>query len=165
MIDENNNFVNSPADSDFEQPPPAHFDEVAAANAQPVQPLSRNRAAQRIQMALRSARSARPMFAGIGAALALVVICGLAAGAVAGIMLMTERQHADTPAAAEESAVEVDAAQDATKEMTQNADARPVLAEVALPATVKKSKLRVRTLHGRSRGQHGRKAYRVAVIR
>ncbi len=168
MIDEKNNFVDATIGSGFEYPPPAQFDEVAAANAQPVRPLSRSRVTQRIQYAIqgaiRSAHAARPRFAGKGAALALVVICGLAAGAVAGTLLVTDRrQAADVPAVMERSVV--DATQDATEEITQDANAHSTLAEVAPVPTVKKSKLRVRTLRNRSPVQRGRKAYRVAVIR
>jgi hypothetical protein len=170
MIDEKNDSVNLTAEAEFELPPPAHFDEVAIANAHPVRPLSGNRITQRIQDAIqgasRSAYSPRQMFAGKGAALALVLISGLAAGAVGGTLLVSDRrQAADAPAAAGESATEVDAAQDATEESTQNAGASSNLAEAAPPPTVKNSKLRVRTSRNRSPVQRSRKAYRVAVIR
>jgi hypothetical protein len=168
MFDEKNSSVVLTGESGSGLPPPAHFDEVAIANAQPVRPLSRNRITQRIQDAIqgaiRSAHASRQMFAGRGAALALVVICGLAAGAVAGTLLVTERrQAAETPAATEQSVVI--ATQDATEEITQNADASSSLAEVAPVPTVKKSKLRVRVLRNRSPVLRVRKAYRVAVIR
>jgi hypothetical protein len=168
MFDEKNNSVNLTAEPGSELPAPAHFDEVAIANAQPVRPLSRNRVSQRIsdviQGGTRSAHASRKMFAGRGAALVLVVICGLAAGAVAGTLLVTERrQPADTRAATERSVV--NATQDATEQIAQNADASSILAEVAPVPTVKKSKLRVRALRNGSPVQRSRKAYRVAVIR
>jgi len=168
MIDEKNNSVDATAEPEFELPPPAHFDDVAIAHAQPVRPLSRNRFTQRIQNAIqgaiRSAHTSRQTFAGRGVALALVVICGLAAGAVAATLLVTERRPAaDTPVATEQSVV--NATQDATEAITQNAEASPIVEDVATVPMVKKSKLRVRTLRNRSSAQQGKKAYRFAVIR
>ena len=84
MIDDTNNAMQFSEEAEIEYPPPAHFDESATANAQPVQPIP----AAGIALWLERARHVRRAISGRTRIVVLAIIAGLAIGALGGAMLL-----------------------------------------------------------------------------
>src|SRR5687768_7961527 len=101
MADDRNDSTHLNDETDFDVSPP-RFDKCAAANAQPVQPIP----ASRLSAFHNHFASLRRAVSGGSRALILVVIAGLVAGTLGGMVLVNERQVADVPAAAAESVSE-----------------------------------------------------------
>jgi hypothetical protein len=158
MSAHSNNSVRFTEAEQFEYPPPARFDESASANAQPVQPLSTSRVAAWKQRA----RSARELISSKTVVLVLVVIGGLAIGALGGTLLV--RHHTSMTESApvvEESTLEIPAEGDSQKPADET--------RAGLPTTelsnAGRNSARGRNRRTRPNTWHAQRAYRVAVIR
>lgn len=165
MIDDSRDAENATA-TEFESPPPPHFDESASANAQPVQPIP----ASVVTVWFQHARSARQMLPVRTKALALVLVGGLAIGALGGTLLVKERKLTTGPApVVEESAAEASATTDASPDATEDAvpneetgAAQPGAIELQGAA---QTRSRNRSRRARPQTQRQPQAYRVGVIK
>jgi hypothetical protein len=161
-MDDSKNLVDS-TEEGFESPPPARFfDEIASANAKPVQPIPTNRFAGWIQRA----HDARQMLTARTKALALVLVGGLAIGTLGGTLLVKNGSSSPDPApAVQESSAETTALPNATNEADQNGEthAAAQVSVMASESAGRSSKMRHRRI--RVPVQRSQQAYRVGVIR
>jgi len=148
---DSNDSTGSIDEPEFKLPPP-RFDESAASNAQPVQPIQVNRASALYD---RVAPLGRALTSG-SRALVLVVIAGLVTGTLGGIAWVDERQLTDVPETTNELS-------DAARENPQNEELH---AEVSGVADLQSTGLMTsQSRKGRSRVRPNRtRAYRVAVL-
>lgn len=160
MIRGTNKAVDS-TETEPDFPPPAHFDDVASAEAQPVRPIPR----KGFSVWLDRANHARMKLNVRPKALALVLVGGLAIGTLGGTMLVKEDSSSHEVAPAEQPVGVADPSQDPLED-TVSSDAT-----VALDATANalqradQTSSRIRHRRSRSSGQRSTRAYRVAVIR
>lgn len=163
MMDDRMNSLDS-TEAEIESPPAVRFDEVASANAKPVQPIATGGVAVWIQRAHERAHYARQMLTGRTKALALVLVGGLAIGTLGGTILVKQQASStDAPAPVEQSVAET----------TQEAIEKPLSSEeiVALDAAAIALQRASQTSSRRGRRralppvQRAPKAYRVGVIR
>jgi hypothetical protein len=156
MTDDSNKFVQQTVTEEFEYPPPARFDDSASANAQPVEPLPTSR----IVVWKQRVSSARRMISGKTIVLTLVIIGGLAIGAVGGTMLVRQR------ASLTDSAPVIDAPTTETTTDSQRPahEPRAEVSTAELPNALQtNSRFRNRRTPRTTRRTQQR-AYRVAVI-
>jgi hypothetical protein len=151
MIDDGNDSTSSIDEPEFNLPPP-RFDESAASNAQPVQPIGASRASA---MYDRVAPLGRALTSG-SRALVLVVIAGLVTGTLGGMAWVEERQVNDVPPTTNELS-------DVARENLQNEELH---AEVSGVADLRSAgPMTSQSRKGRSRVRPNRaRAYRVAVL-
>jgi hypothetical protein len=158
MIDETDNLLPVSEEAEIEYPPPAHFDESAAANAQPVQPIPTG-----IALWVERARSLQHAVSHKTKIVVSAVIGGLAIGALGGAMLVRPNaSRADSGPATNAERSEVRGAT-ATQTPTVETPAANVAATELPKNTRRISRLRNRP--ARPTTGHPQRAYRVAVIR
>ena len=160
MIDDKNDSLNVNEEAELENPPPAHFDESASANAQPVQPIP----TQGVAFWMHRTRGARQVLNTRTKRLALVLVAGLTMGALGGTMLVKERNETDA-APVVQAASEPDPAPDATTDAGTNDAIGAAQASATVSLGALQAPSRNRRHHTRLRIQRGPQAYRVAVIR
>lgn len=151
MIDERNDSTHLIDDPEFNLPAP-HFDERSTANAQPVQPIPTRRVST-WPMKVSSLRR------GItGKALGLVVIAGLATGALGGMAWVKEHQVNDLSLPANESVSDVGPADSTNQEPRAEVFGITDLQSASRSTQIRKRRSRVRS-------SRAPRAYRVAVLR
>jgi hypothetical protein len=158
MIDDRQNL----SETEFNSPPPAHFDESASANAQPVEPIPASRAAGWIQRA----RKAQPLVSLKTRALTLVIVGGLAIGTLGGTMLVNERSSLpNEQPVVQEPTTETTATQDAVKESVSSEEAAALDAAAIALQRADQTSARSRRRRNPAPVKRAPRAYRVAVIR
>jgi len=146
----------------FESPPAAHFDEVANANAKPVQPIPTSGVAVWIQRA----QYARQLFTARTKALALALVGGLAIGALGHTMLVKEASSLpDATPVVQQSNADTTATQNATNDTGLNYKSPGAQVSAMTVQSAGQASSGIRRHRNRSPLQHGQRAYRVAVIR
>ena len=160
MIEKSQNYVDS-TEAQFE-PSLVRFDEVASANAKPVQPIPTSRVSDWIQRA----HHARQMLTPRTKALALVLVGGLAIGTLGETLLVKEGNSTyDESPPAQESTSDITAAKDATKGTGLNEAVLDAHASAVALQTAGQNPSRIRNRRIRPPVQRIQRAYRVAVIR
>ena len=157
MIDDRNDSAHLIDEPEDNLPPP-HFDERAAANAQPVQPIQTGRvsAFHNLAASLRRAVTSRSR------ALALVVIAGLATGTLVGMALVKEPQVTAEFPSANHSVPELAPADPPNDSQNQEPRAEGLAVTGLQNASAGTGIPRVRS---RARSSRGARAYRVAILR
>jgi hypothetical protein len=158
MIDDTDNLQKISEEAEIEYPPPAHFDESATANAQPVQPIPTG-----IALWVERARHLRHGVSRKTRIVVLAVIGGLSLGALGEAMLVrTNTSRADSGPAIKAEPSDL---KGATGTQTP-ADETPAakVAATELPGNTQ-SISRSGKRPTRPSARHAPRAYRVAVIR
>jgi hypothetical protein len=153
MIDDANDSNRLIDEPEFNVPPP-RFDESAAANAQPVEPI-RARGASALYD--RAASIGRAMTSG-SRALVLVVIAGLATGTLVGMAWAEDRGVADVPPAANERS-------EVAQENPPNEEPLAEVSGVTDLQSIRPMTGQIRKGRSRLRSSGVPRAYRVAVLR
>lgn len=153
MIDEANDSTRLIDEPEFNVPPP-RFDDSAAANAQPVEPIRASRAPAIYD---RAAYIGRAMTSG-WRALVLVVIAGLATGTLVGMAWAEDRGVADVPPATYEMS-------EVAQENLQNEEPRAEVSGVTDLQSIRPMTSQMRKGRSRLRSGGAPRAYRVAVLR
>jgi hypothetical protein len=159
MKNSKNSVDSSGAGFDFL--PAARFDEVASANAQPVQPIPTSRVSFWIQRA----HDAREMLTARTKAVALVLIGGLAIGTLGGTMLVKQTSSPDATPTVQASTAETKAPPQASGDIASKDEPSAVEASAIALKSAGQTSSRVRRHRKRPPIQHGQQAYRVDVIR
>ena len=154
MIDDSNGYLDS-SDTQLELPPP-RFDEHASASAQPVEPIPaqpRAISARRSYPALATVQIKRKAFA-------LLLLAGMAIGALGGTLLVKERRAGSETAAVPNTVQGVTADVEGREPTNENLDG---LANALQDSRKRDS--RIRSRHSRHQRLNLSQAYRVGVIR
>lgn len=158
MIDDRNDSTSVIDEPEFNLTPP-HFDESAAANAQPVEPIP----ASRLSAFHNRFASLRRAVTSGSRALILVVIAGLVTGALGGMVLVKERQVTEAPPAAAESVSE-SVPSDSLND-SQKLEPLAVVGGLSDMQSASPVASRVRKSRARARSSRATRAYLVDVIR
>ena len=165
MMDDRMNTLDS-TEAEIESPPAVRFDEVASANAKPVQPIPIGGVAVWIQRAHERAHYARQMFTGRTKALALVLVGGLAIGTLGGTILVKQQASStDAPATVEQSVPETTATQDAIEVPLSSEETVALDAAAIALQRASQTSSRSRRRRALPPVQRAPKAYRVGVIK
>lgn len=158
MIDDRNDskhLIEEPVEEPELDLSTPRFDEKAAANAQPVQPIPVNRLSPFHTIA---ASFRRGVTSG-SRALVLVVIAGLATGTLVGMAWVKERPDTDVTPSARESVSELVPAN------STNEEPRAEVFGVTDLQSASPTAARIRKGRPRVKSHRGNRAYRVAVLR
>jgi hypothetical protein len=154
MIDDRNDSTHIIDEPEANLPPP-RFDEMAAANAQPVKPIRTNRISA-------LAGSFRQAVTSGSRALALVVIAGLATGTLVGMAWVKEPQATAESPSANHSVSELAPADPLNDSQNQQPGAEAIGVTGLQSASAGTG---IRRNRSRGRSSRGARAYRVATLR
>jgi len=154
MITEPEDYSSSSQRPNDLSPPPPLFDDIAAAMAQPVQPLHPNPHSRWLQSG-----AIKKFFTRRVLALAIVIVSGVVAGAAGGAMLVTQRDANDN------STVERQAPQETAEIVPVDSTVQATATDADAAHSRRPSRRRALRSRLMSNGQSPPRAYKVATIR